>query len=245
MTKRVVVLGALSDIAVALLRRYASEGAEVLLVARDAARLDALSDDLRIRGAAVHVDVRDLAAPEGPDGLAARCAVLGEIDVVVLAYGTLGDQRALETDLASARALIDTNFGSAAVWCLAAAAILERQGRGTLAVIGSVAGDRGRQSNYLYGATKAGLATLVEGLDHRLARSGARALLVKPGFVATAMTAHIPAKGALWASPETVATIIRTSIDRGRAVTYAPGFWRFIMLIIRNVPRAIFHRTQL
>jgi decaprenylphospho-beta-D-erythro-pentofuranosid-2-ulose 2-reductase len=238
---RIVALGALSDIAAATLRRYAGAGVDMILFARDETRLERLADDLRVRGAAVRTVAGDLADPDAPAALEG----LGEVDLFLLAYGVLGDQRALERDLRAAHALIEVNFASAALWCLAAANVLERQGRGTLAVIGSVAGDRGRQSNYLYGATKAGLATLVEGLDHRLSRRGARALLVKPGFVDTAMTAHLGAKGPLWASADRVGAIIQRSVARGRAVTYAPGFWRYIMTVIGLLPRPIFHRTQL
>ncbi len=128
---------------------------------------------------------------------------------------------------------------------MAAANHFEQARAGTLVVIGSVAGDRGRQSNYLYGATKAGLAVLVQGLAHRLAPLGASAVLVKPGFVDTAMTAHIPNKGALWSSPEKVAALIRKAADSGRPIAYAPGYWRFIMMVIKSVPAAIFHRTKL
>lgn len=246
MIRRIVVLGALSDIATASCRLHAGRGDHLVIVGRDAERLEALAADLRVRGAG-HVEpiACDLADAAAPDRLAGWVERLGGVDLVLLAYGVLGDQRAMELDLAAAARLIDTNFRSAALWCLAAAAVLERRKGGTLAVIGSVAGDRGRQSNALYGATKAGLATLVEGLAHRLAPAGAHALLIKPGFVDTAMTAHIAAKGALWATPQQIARIIDGAVARRRAVTYAPGFWRPIMFVIRAIPRAIFHRTKL
>ena len=144
-----------------------------------------------------------------------------------------------------AAALIDVNFRSAALWCMAAANHFEAERAGTLAVIGSVAGDRGRQSNYLYGATKAGLAVLVQGLAHRLAAVGARAVLVKPGFVDTAMTAHIPNKGALWSSPDKIGGLIRKAAASGKPVSYAPGYWRLIMTVIKSVPTPVFHRTKL
>jgi NAD(P)-dependent dehydrogenase (short-subunit alcohol dehydrogenase family) len=112
-------------------------------------------------------------------------------------------------------------------------------------VIGSVAGDRGRASNYVYGATKAGLGALVEGIAHRLARSGARAVLIKPGFVDTPMTAAIANKGVLWAKPEAVARTIVAAAERGPPVVYTPWFWRGIMLIVRNTPSFVFHKTNL
>ena len=112
-------------------------------------------------------------------------------------------------------------------------------------MIGSVAGDRGRGSNYIYGASKAGLGVLVQGIAHRLARSGARAVLIKPGFVDTPMTAGVARKGPLWASSETVARTIVASADRGGPIVYAPVFWRAIMFVVRNLPSTIFHRTRL
>ena len=244
--QRVVVLGALSDIAEAAARQYADEGARLVLAGRDPARLQAVADDLRLRGANdVRLAAGDLTRMDPELSIAEWAEAMGGIDVVLLAYGVLGEQRALEQDLPAAAALIDTNFRSAALWSMAAANFFEKARSGTLVVIGSVAGDRGRQSNYLYGATKAGLAVLVQGLAHRLAPAGAKAILVKPGFVDTAMTAHIPNKGALWSTPEKVAGLIRKAAMRGKPVAYAPGYWRLIMQVIKTVPTPIFHRTKL
>jgi short-subunit dehydrogenase len=246
MSRRIVVLGALSEIAEATCRLYAAEGALMVLAARDEGRLTRVAEDLRVRGAAqVETAAIDLATAD-PERLMAEWAdALGGIDLVLLAYGVLGDQRAFERDLASAAALIDTNFRSAALWCLAAANRLEEAKGGALVVIGSVAGDRGRQSNYLYGATKGGLGILVQGLAHRLSASGAKAVLVKPGFVDTAMTAHIPNKGALWSKPAKLAALIRKAAEGKSPVVYAPGYWRLIMTVIKSVPPRIFHRTKL
>jgi short-subunit dehydrogenase len=141
--------------------------------------------------------------------------------------------------------LLQVNFTSAAAWCQAIAAVFERQRSGALLVIGSVAGDRGRASNYVYGASKAGLGVFVEGVAHRLAGTGSRAVLIKPGFVDTPMTAGVARKSALWARPETVARVIVASANRGGPVVYAPWFWRAIMLVVRNVPSTIFHKTRL
>ena len=165
----------------------------------------------------MHVHAGDLAKLDAEKSVDAWAAELNGLDVVLLAYGLLGEQRELERDLKGAAALIDTNFRSAALWSLAVANRLEAAKHGTLVVIGSVAGDRGRQSNYLYGATKAGLGVLVQGIAHRLAPSGARAVLVKPGFVDTAMTAHIEKKGALWSSPEKLAVLIRKAAEKRQA----------------------------
>jgi decaprenylphospho-beta-D-erythro-pentofuranosid-2-ulose 2-reductase len=246
MTSRVLILGALSDIAEATARLYAADGARLFLVARDRRKLDAVAADLKVRGAAdVQFEAGDFTELDPEECVARWSAALGGLDVVLLAYGALGDQRGLERDLGAAAKLIDTNFRSAALWSMAIANQLEAAGHGTLVVIGSVAGDRGRQSNYLYGATKGGLGILVQGIAHRLARSGANAVLVKPGFVETAMTAHIETKGALWSSPEKVAQRIRQAAERGKPIAYAPGYWRLIMSVIKAVPTGIFHRTKL
>lgn len=243
---RIIVLGALSDIAEATCRLYAAEGAKLVLAGRDRKRLESVAADLRVRGAAeVEVASGDLAKIDPEKSLADWGAKLGGVDIILLAYGALGDQRDVERDLGAAATLIDVNFKSAALWCLAAANALEAQRQGALVVIGSVAGDRGRQSNYLYGATKAGLGILVQGIAHRLAPSGARAVLIKPGFVDTAMTAHIEKKGALWSSPEKVAALIRKAAASGRPIAYVPGYWRLIMTVIKSVPAQIFHRTKL
>ena len=246
MSSRVLVLGALSEIAEATCRLYAAEGAELLLIGRDIARLEVVAADLKVRGASrVEVEAADLTAAYPEESFPRWAATLGGIDVVLIAYGTLGEQRSLEIDLRAAATLIDTNSRSAALWSLAAANYLEANRSGVLLVIGSVAGDRGRQSNYLYGSTKAGLAVLIEGIAHRLAGSGARAVLVKPGFVDTAMTAHITKKGMLWSSPEKVAKLIHAAAVGSKPVVYVPRYWRAIMMAIRNVPAAVFHKTKL
>ena len=191
------------------------------------------------------IEVADCASADAAATLDAIANKLGGLDVVLLAYGILGDQSRLERDPIEATDLLRTNFVSSAAWCLAAADHFERQHSGALVVIGSVAGDRGRASNYIYGASKAGLATLVQGLAHRLAKSGARAVLIKPGFVDTPMTAHIAKKGALWAQPEALGQAIVKAADKGGPVAYAPFYWRGIMTVIRSVPAPIFHRTKL
>lgn len=243
---RILILGALSAIAEAAAREWARQAARLLLVARDAERLEAVAADLRARGGAVEtaaIDLADGAIEQALDGLAAR---LGGIDVVLVAYGILGEQKAAERDAARAQRILAVNFTSAARWCLAAANLLESQGHGTLLVIGSVAGDRGRGSNYIYGAAKGGLGVLVEGIAHRLARGGAaRAVLIKPGFVDTPMTASIAGKGPLWAKPERIAQIIVKASAGTRPVVYAPWFWRWVMVVIRLLPASLFHRTQL
>lgn len=247
-TKRVIVLGALSAMAEATARLYATDGARLILGGRNVERLQQVGADLAARGAAEArpwpVDFTACADPAGElERMAAHLE--GPVDAILLFFGVLGDQALAERDPAEATRIIDVNFTAAVPWCLAAAALLERQRGGALVVVTSVAADRGRQSNYVYGAAKAGLSVLVEGIAHRLARSGAHAVAIKAGFVDTPMTAHLKRGGPLWATPATVARDIRSAAERpGRPVVYAPWFWRFIMLAVRNVPAFIFHRTR-
>lgn len=244
----VIIIGALSAVAEATGRLYAEEGANLTLAARDAAGLEALAADLRVRGAAsVTVERLDLAtAPtEEIDRAVERWfGAMGRVDHVILAYGVLGDQADGERDISAAAASLNVNFQSAALWSLKVADKLEAQGSGSLVVIGSVAGDRGRRINYIYGAAKAGLATLVQGLAHRLSASGVRVVIVKPGSIDSPMTAHLPKTGPLWSTPAAVARHVRRAADRGGVVQYAPGYWRIVMLILRVLPTPLFHRTR-
>lgn len=249
-TRKIIILGALSTIGEATARLYASEGAEIVLVARNEARLGQVAADLTARGsAAVHVVEMDLAEVAEPTDAFQNMLHLvgGRADVVMLFYGALGDQRAAETDVSELRRILKVNFTSAAQWCSVAAAQLERQKSGVLLAVSSVAGDRGRQSNYVYGAAKAGLTVLMQGIAHRLAPSGARAVAVKLGFVDTAMTDHLPKSGPLWAKPENVARQLKTIIDKSphRPVRFVPWFWAPIMATVRSVPSALFHKTKL
>lgn len=247
--KTAIILGALSGIAEATARVHAARGDGLVLVARNAERLEVLKADLLARGASrCETVVLDLAAEKAPDQRLGEMIALagGKLEVAYVFYGVLGDQRADERDLAVARSRLQVNFLSAAGWCLAAANVIEAQDSGVLIAISSVAGDRGRQSNYIYGAAKAGLTTLLEGIAHRLAKGNGRALAIRLGFVDTPMTAHVEKKGALWAKPETIALKLVALADRPRGVKpYLPWIWRPIMSIIRFVPSAIFHRTKL
>jgi decaprenylphospho-beta-D-erythro-pentofuranosid-2-ulose 2-reductase len=245
--QRVVALGALSAMAKATLRLYAEEGARIVLAGRGEERLRALGTDLEARGAhqVVTWDI-DLAHCDDPRAeLARMTSAIGGLDSVLLFYGTLGDNAKAEKDNAHARDILRINFTSAAEWSLAAADLIEAQMHGALVVVGSVAGDRGRQSNYIYGAAKGGLGLLVQGIAHRLARCGGHAVVIKPGFVDTPMTAGMAKGGPLWAKPEAVAPIIKRAATRAKPVVYAPGFWRWIMLVIRAVPSPVFHKTKL
>jgi short-subunit dehydrogenase len=247
-SNRVVILGALSAIAIATARIYAAEGAALLLAGRNAERLKGLADDLRARGAVkVETAAMDLeaASAEARKHLDAWSKALGGIDHVLVIYGYLGAQEKASSDPNELARIVSSNFSTAVQWCEAAAAILRTQKRGSVVAVSSVAGDRGRQSNYAYGASKGGLAIYMQGLAHSLAPLGARAVAIKPGFVDTPMTDGMNKQGALWAKPEAIGRAIRRAADAGGPIQYAPGQWRMIMLVIRAVPAFIFHKTRL
>lgn len=244
---KIVIFGATSAIATAAARIYAGRGDGLFLIARDQAKLDALVQDLKTRGAAnVASATADLgnSSRHGPLLDEAEGA-LGGLDVVLVAHGSLPDQKQCEASVEKTLAEINTNGLSVVSICTLAANRFEARKAGAIAVIGSVAGDRGRQSNYVYGAAKGLVGTFLEGLRNRLAKSGVAVVTIKPGFVDTPMTAHIEKKGPLWAKPEQVAETIVKSIDRGADVVYTPGFWRIIMLIIRHIPEFVFKRLSM
>jgi short-subunit dehydrogenase len=244
--QKVLIIGATSAIAEATARRYAERGARLHLVARNAQRLDAIADDLRVRGAAdvtrAVLDVNDLGAHEAV--LDGAWTGLGNVDVVLIAHGTLPDQQACEASAETALAEFATNASSTIALLTRIAQRMVPAGRGSIAVISSVAGDRGRASNYLYGSAKAAVSTFLGGLRQRLYKQGIRVVTIKPGFVDTPMTRDFK-KGALWAQPDAVAAGIVKAIDKERSVAYLPGFWFLIMTIIRVIPEFIFKRLSL
>ena len=244
--RRVLALGATSAIAEATLRLLAGEHASFYLVGRNPEKLSAVCDDLVTRGASaatVHaVDLDDTAAH--PAMLEQAAETLGGIDVALIAHGVLGDQAETEKDYAAAEAVLVTNFLSAVSLVTWLANYFEAEKRGTIAVISSVAGDRGRKSNYVYGASKGGLNVFLDGVRNRIDRAGVQVLTIKPGFVATPMTAHLR-PNALFAQPAAVARHIVRAIDGRKDVAYVPPFWGWIMLVVRSVPRRIFKRMNL
>ena len=247
-SNRVVILGALSAIATATARIYAREGAALVLVARNRDRLDALAADLLARGAAsVSVAAMDLEAEALNAGkhLEAWASEMGGLDHIHLVYGYLGSQPEASSSTAELSRIVTSNFTSAVHWCEASANILRRRMHGALVAVSSVAGDRGRQSNYAYGAAKGGLALYVQGIAHSLAGTGARAVAVKPGFVDTPMTDGLKKGGPMWASADQIGRALRRAADKGGPIQYAPGKWRLVMAIIRAVPAFVFHKTKL
>lgn len=244
--KKILIVGATSAIAEATARRFAARGTELFLLARNQERLASLCEDLQVRGASsIHseiFDANDVARHSGLiDTVIER---LGGLDLVLVAHGTLGDQKACEQDAALTLSELNTNALSVISLLTPLANHLEKQGHGSIAVISSVAGDRGRQSNYVYGAAKGALSIFLQGLRNRLNKTGVQVLTIKPGFVDTPMTAAFP-KGPLWATPEKVAGDIDKAIAKGKDVLYTPGFWCPIMAIIRSIPEFVFKRLSL
>jgi decaprenylphospho-beta-D-erythro-pentofuranosid-2-ulose 2-reductase len=239
-------MGATSAIAQATARLLAVRGDSLYLVGRRAETLETIAADLKVRGArqiAFEVlDANDL--PSLPAMLARATQALGGLDTVLVAHGTLSDQKACEASPELTVQELTTNAISTVVLLTAVAQQFERHKAGTIAVISSVAGDRGRASNYVYGSAKAMVTAFASGLRQRLSKCGVAVITIKPGFVDTPMTAAFP-KGALWAQPQGVAAGIVRAIDRSAAVVYLPGFWRPIMMIIRAIPERIFSRIKL
>jgi decaprenylphospho-beta-D-erythro-pentofuranosid-2-ulose 2-reductase len=238
-----IIVGATSTIAEAVGRLYASEGATLLLVGRNEERLAQIATDLRLRGAArVDVAAIDLVAADARAEIGAFAGRLGQVDHILIAFGVMPDQDTAAQSPGIMEQTIAVNLVATARWTLAAADLLERQGRGSVIVLGSPAGDRGRRKNFIYGMSKSGLVTLVEGIAHRFAGRGPRAVIVKPGPTRTAMTAHNP-KPAM-ATPDQVAIVIRRAADAGPPVQYAPRKWRWIMRLVRALPTSLFNRLD-
>lgn len=244
--RNVLIIGATSAIAEQYARIEAARGSQLLLVGRNVPRLQAIADDLQVRAGTKaqvrELDVNDLDAH--PRLIASAWAEMQRVDIVLIAHGTLPDQHACETDAALAVREFSTNATATIALMTGIAQAFERQGSGTLAVISSVAGDRGRASNYLYGSAKAAVTAYASGLRQRLHHRHINVLTIKPGFVDTPMTRQFR-KGALWAKPERVARGIARAIDAGRGVVYLPGFWWAIMRVITHIPESIFRRIRL
>ncbi|MEP3477400.1 MAG: SDR family NAD(P)-dependent oxidoreductase [Hyphomicrobiales bacterium] len=245
---KVIIFGALSGIAREISRIYAKKNAQLVLVGRNEERLRQEADDLRERGADTcmiwPLDLTDVDNQTVFPNIVE--ALGGNIDYIYITYGSLGDQYKSEQNIDLAREIIKVNFQSAAEWCLLSANLIEKQNHGTLIVLSSVAGDRGRQSNYIYGAAKSGLSTLMQGISHRLAASKAKAILIKLGFVDTPMTAHIEKKGLLWVQAEKIAQLlVKAAENTSKPIIYMPWYWKYILLIIRSLPSFIFHKTKL
>ena len=244
--RRLLIMGATSAIAEAIAREFARRGDALFLVGRSPERLQAIAADLKLRGATIAecyvLDARDM--DRFPALLDSAAETLGGLDTALIAHGTLSDQAACEASVETMMQEFATNALSAMALCTLLANRFAAQRHGTIAVISSVAGDRGRQSNYVYGSAKAALSAFTSGMRQRLHSQGVKMVTIKPGFVDTPMTAAFK-KGVLWASPATAARYIVPAIIKGTPVLYVPWFWRPVMAMIRAVPEFIFQRLRL
>ena len=247
--KRIAIVGGTKGIGRAVGRLLAARGDRLALLGRSEADLAASARDLAARAPAAPAGETvtigfDLARPETGDAALEEAARrLGGLDVVLITAGAFGTQEALEADPVARERVLSTNFTHTIQFCEAARVRLLAAGGGTLCVLGSVAGDRARKPVVLYGATKAGLAYYLQGLDLRHRDAGLRVVLVKPGFVRTGMTAGLP-EPPFAANPEDVAAAIVKAIDRGTPQIYVPAIWRLVMLVIRWLPTAVMRRVK-
>ncbi len=245
--KKIIIFGAGSAIAQATAKLLAKEAAHFVLVDQDAAKLSIIADDLKVRSqTTADIIAANLADTANHPALWDRIkkTLNGLPDITLVAYGTLGDEKANKLDVAIAQKELQTNFVSVVSLLTPLANELAAAKSGTIVAISSVAGDRGRQRNYVYGAAKSGLTAFLSGLRTRLYKQGVTVITIKPGFVDTPMTAHFK-KGVLWVGPETIARGIVKAINRKTPVAYLPWFWRYIMLVIRLIPERIFQRLSI
>jgi decaprenylphospho-beta-D-erythro-pentofuranosid-2-ulose 2-reductase len=243
----ILILGATSAMAQATAKRMGNAEDQFFLVARNATHLKTIADDLHVRTqATVHTFIMDTNDTDKHEVCISHAKQkMGQLDVILVAHGTLSHQNKCEQSIDCLRKEFETNAFSTVAFLTLIANELEAQKYGQIAVITSVAGDRGRQSNYVYGAAKAMVNTFLQGLRHRLATSNVHVLCVKPGLTDTPMTKAITPKGLLWATPETIAKDITRGIYKKKNVIYTPWFWWGIMLIIRNLPTWLLHKTNL
>jgi short-subunit dehydrogenase len=244
--QNIIIIGATSAMAKEVAKLYAIEKANLYLIARDTSKLNTIKQDLTVRGAnTVHTAPFDANQFDSHQELMEQAfKTLGCVDVLLVAHGSLPNQELCQTDSMKAIEELNTNGMSVISLLTHAATKMEQQKSGNITVITSVAGDRGRQSNYVYGAAKGLVSTFLQGLTQRLSKSGVHVLDIKPGFVDTPMTAEFD-KGALWAKPEKVAQIIKKRISKKSSFSYTPAFWFVIMTIIKFIPKAIYNKAKI
>jgi decaprenylphospho-beta-D-erythro-pentofuranosid-2-ulose 2-reductase len=240
-----LLVGGTSDIALATARRYLAERPlRVVVAARDTPRRTAVADELRTAGATVEVVDFDAEDPASPRRMVAEAAAGGDIDIAVIAFGQLGDQAQLVGDPDAVAALGQVNYVAPVAVGTVLAAQLSERGHGVIVALSSVAGERARASNFVYGSTKAGLDAFFSGLADSLTGTGVSVLVVRPGFVKSKMTAGLE-NAPLATTPEAVAEAIVTGVRKGRHTVWVPGAMRWVMSGLRHTPRAVFRRLPI
>jgi short-subunit dehydrogenase len=242
--RRILIVGATSAIATEVARAYAERGARLFLTGRNPERLAAVADDIGVRGGSVEIAELDVLDIGSHAAVIEQAFASGGLDAVLVAHGTLPDQAACRQSPAETVRALEVNFTATVALLTLLANRFEAQHRGTIAVITSVAGDRGRQSNYVYGAAKGGLAVFLQGLRNRLHHAGVSVVTLKPGFVDTPMTAGLP-HNRLYTTARRAGRSIHRAIEARRDVAYIPWFWRPVMALIRSLPESVFKRLRL
>jgi len=244
--KNIIIIGATSAMAQEAARCFAKDGDNLYLIGRNPEKMSDLVADLRGRSTGnvtgVQTDLMDTDKHE--ELINAAYNELNTVDAVLLAHGTLGDQQECEQNYKAAQRELISNFASNVSLITPIANKMEEAGAGTIAVITSVAGDRGRKGNYIYGCAKGATSLFLQGLRNRLADKGVAVVDIRPGFVDTPMTADMP-KGPLFASAKSVGAGIYKAMNKKKDIVYLPFFWRYIMLIIKMIPEGIFKKLSI
>lgn len=248
MNPKIVIVGATSAIAEHCARLWVRESPKnMVLLGRDLGKTERVAQDLRVRSpqSSITVQTTDFTKPAQIQTWVDLVCAAGVPDTVLIAHGTLPDQNACQQDLALNESVFQINGISPVLFAEAFAGHMEKANRGKIAIIGSVAGDRGRKSNYVYGAAKGLVTRYAQGLQHRLAKTQVKVVLIKPGPTATPMTAALIGKGLKLADVADVASIIVKGIERSTSMVYAPQKWQLIMMVIRHLPRFIFNKMDI
>jgi decaprenylphospho-beta-D-erythro-pentofuranosid-2-ulose 2-reductase len=246
--KRIVIVGATSAIAEHCARRWLEkQPTDLTLVGRDAQRIERVATDLQVRSpqSEIRIVQAEFLDPETIKATVENIVQSGDVDVVLIAHGSLPEQADCQDDLTACRVALNINGISPVLYAEAFAKQMAKANHGTIALIGSVAGDRGRKSNYVYGAAKGLVTRYAQGLQHRFAGTGVKVVLIKPGPTDTPMTAHLKDKGTKLASVESVAKQIVEGVEAGKPVIYAPMKWWLIMMVIRHLPVFVFNKMDI
>lgn len=246
--KRIVIIGATSAIAEHCARLWMeTQPIDLTLVGRDTKRISRVATDLNVRSpqSEIRIIQAEFLNSQAIDITVESIVQAGNVDIVLIAHGSLPEQTDCQEDLKACRDALEVNGVSPALYAEAFAKQMAKANHGTIALIGSVAGDRGRRSNYVYGAAKGLVTRYAQGLQHRFAGTGVKVVLIKPGPTDTPMTAHLKGKGAKLASVDDVAKLIVEGIKVGKRVIYAPGKWWLIMMVIRHLPVFVFNKLNI